>query len=427
MEIEESLKLLNNWWFTGKVKKELTKDFKRYAYAEVNRLLRQYKEVIMLTGLRRVGKSTIIYQLIEELIIEVNPLNVIYFSFDYTNVEIVNLLNSYQKLTEIKWKNDRIYLFLDEIQKLDNWASQIKLLYDAFPNIKFIVSGSASLQLERMAMNNLAGRHFSIDVPVLSLPEYYCLKEGKNVSNFALYSEEMSLEIDKYLKKPFPELVKIDDELRIYEYIQETIVSKIIGLDLFHEFNKVDINLLNSLLKVFYSEPGMILNIDTISKTFGKRKQEITRHIYMLEYSKLIRILKNYRPSILSESRKMKKVYPYDISLALSSNPSIEKGKVLESLIISRLDVIRYWRDGTREIDALLEKGKELIPIEIKSSTQMKDEFKKTLIYFISKFNPEYGILLYNGKRLEEGKIKSINVSEFLIYGIEGAMKLYSA
>ena len=161
MEIEESLKLLNNWWFTGKVKKELAKDFKRYAYAEVNRLLRQYKEVIMLTGLRRVGKSTIIYQLIEELIKEVNPLNVIYFSFDYTNVEIVNLLNSYQKLTEIKWKNDRIYLFLDEIQKLDNWASQIKLLYDAFPNIKFIVSGSASLQLERMAMNNLAGRHFS--------------------------------------------------------------------------------------------------------------------------------------------------------------------------------------------------------------------------------------------------------------------------
>lgn len=427
MEIEESLKLLNNWWFTGKVKRELAKDFKRYAYAEVNRLLRQYKEVIMLTGLRRVGKSTIIYQLIEELIKEVNPLNVIYFSFDYTNVEIVNLLNSYQKLTEIKWKNDRIYLFLDEIQKLDNWASQIKLLYDAFPNIKFIVSGSASLQLERMAMNNLAGRHFSIDVPVLSLPEYYCLKEGKNVSNFALYSEEMSLEIDKYVKKPFPELVKIDDELRIYEYIQETIVSKIIGLDLFHEFNKVDINLLNSLLKVFYSEPGMILNIDTISKTFGKRKQEITRHIYMLEYSKLIRILKNYRPSILSESRKMKKVYPYDISLAMSSNPSIEKGKVLESLIISRLDVIRYWRDGTREIDALLEKGNELIPIEIKSSTQMKDEFKKSLIYFISKFNPEYGILLYKGKRLEEGKIKSINVSEFLIYGIEGAMKLYSA
>lgn len=422
MEIEEALRLLNDWWASGEMKAGLVKGYRRPAFQEAYKLLESYKEVVLLTGLRRVGKTTIMYQIIAELLKQTNPLNVIYFAFDYGVVEIATVLNAYQKITGINWKKEKIYCFLDEVQVLDDWGPQIKFLYDAFPNVRFVISGSASLQLERRAMDSLAGRHFLIDVPVLSINEYYSLRHNKILGNVGLYETDIGLELESYIRKPFPELAKVDDEKIVYEYIRESVVSKIISHDLVKEFNKVDTTMLNSLVEIFFSEPGMILNVDSLSKTLAKRKQEVERHIYMLEFSKLIRIVKNYRPSVLSESRKLRKVYPYDISLALAGNPSIEKGKILESLLISRLDVKRYWRDGTKEIDALLGNSKNIVPIEIKSSSTLKDEYRKNLDYFISKFKSRYGVLLYNGKRLDAGKIKVIDVKDMLIYGFDKAV-----
>ncbi len=225
--------------------------------------------------------------------------------------------------------------------------------------------------------------------------------------------------MDSYLRKPFPELAKIDDEKRVYEYMRESVISKIIGQDLLLEFDKVDITLLNSLVEIFFSEPGMILNVDSLSRTLAKRKQEVERHIYILEFSKLIRIVKNYHPSMLSESRKLRKVYPYDISLALVENPSIERGKVLETLIISRLNIKRYWRDGAKEIDALFWTGKNIIPIEIKSTNDLREDYMRALNYFVLKFKAKYGILLYNGKRANIDSIRAVDIKSVLIYGID--------
>ncbi|MCL4380749.1 MAG: ATP-binding protein [Candidatus Marsarchaeota archaeon] len=419
MEIDEALRLLNDWWKSGKAKAELAKGYKRPVFEEAYRLLERYRQVVILTGLRRVGKTTIMYQIIERLLKQVSSLNIIYFAFDCGAAEVTSILNAYQKITGSNWKEEKIYLFLDEIQILPNWASQIKLIYDAFPNVHFIISGSASLQLERRAMDSLAGRHFLIDIPVLSINEYYSLKHDKIINSIKLFETDIGLEFESYIRKPFPELAKIDDEKRIYEYIQESVVSKIISQDLLQEFEKVDIPMLNSLVEIFFYEPGMILNIDSLSKTLAKRKQEVERHIYMLEFSKLIRVIKNYRPSMLSESRKLRKIYPYDISLALAKNPSIEKEKILETLVISRLDIKRYWRDGSKEIDALLGNGRDIIPIEIKSSSSLREDYMKNLNYFISKFGAKYGVLLYNGKKIKMGKIMVIDIKNVLIYGFE--------
>ncbi len=419
MEIGEALRLLNGWWDSGKVRKELAKEYKRAVFEEIYNKLAKYKEVIVLTGLRRVGKSTIMYQLIDSLSSKTNPLNIVYFTFDYGSAEIVSILNEYQKITGIDWKKDKIYLFLDEIQILNNWGAQVKLLYDSLPNITFVVSGSASLQLEKRAMDSLAGRHFLIDVPVLSLVEYYSLRHDKDIVNPRLYESNIGMELDAYIKKPFPELAKIDDQKIIYEYIRESVVAKIISQDLLQEFGKVDIALLNSLAEMFFSEPGITLNVDSFSKSLAKRKQEVERHIYMLEFSKLIRIVKNYRPSTLSESRKLRRVYPYDISLALPQNPSIEKGKVLETLLLSKLNIKRYWRDGQKEIDALLMDRKKIIPIEIKASDTLKEEYMKTMEYFVNRFKTENGVLLYNGKTVNTAKIRALNVKQVLIYGFD--------
>lgn len=417
MEIEDALRLLNDWWLTGKVKKELAKEYKRDMFAQALRLVEKYRQVIILTGLRRVGKSTIMYQMIDELLKGgTEPQNIVYFTMDYGRPDIVTVLDTFQAITGIKWKNEEIYVFLDEIQKQRNWGEQVKMLYDAFPNLHFVLSGSASLQLERMAMDNLAGRHFMLEVPVLSLLEYFSLKHRISAENARLYEGEISPEIDQYTRKPFPELVNVDDQRIINEYLRESVVSRIIGLDLTAEFKDADVNLLNSMVEIFFSEPGMILNVDSLSRTLARRKQEVERHIYMLEFSKLIRIVKNYRPSALSESRKMRRVYPYDVSLALAYKPSLERGKVLETLIISRLNISRYWREGNKEVDGLIGEGRDIIPVEVKSSENMD---VKGLEYFLNKFNLKKGVLVYNGRRVDQGKITAINVKDVLLYGLQ--------
>lgn len=418
METGEALRLLNEWWFTGKVKKELAKEYRRDIFAEALRLVRKYRQAVILTGLRRVGKSTVMYQIIDELLkMDIKPQNMVYFTMDYERPDVVTILDTCQMITGVNWKTEEIHVFLDEIQKLRDWGEQIKMLYDAFPNLHFVLSGSASLQLERMAMDNLAGRHFMLEVPVLSLPEYFSLKHGINVENVRLYEREISLEIDHCTRKPFPELVSIDDQLIINEYLRESVVSRIIGLDLTAEFNDADVNLLNSMVEIFFSEPGMVLNVDSLSRTLARRKQEVERHIYMLEFSKLIRIVKNYRPSKLSESRKLRKVYPYDISLALAYRPSLERGKVLQTLIISRLNISRYWREGDKEVDGLIGEGRDIIPVEVKLSENFRDV--GSLEYLLNKFNLKKGMLIYNGKRVNEGRIAAINVKEVLLYDLK--------
>ncbi|BCS91098.1 MAG: hypothetical protein ARM1_0555 [Candidatus Micrarchaeota archaeon] len=425
MEVSDALRLLNSWWTSGKVKSELVKPYRRPVFSEVYDLLENYKEVIILTGLRRVGKTTIMYQIIDELLKKVKPTSIIYFTFDYGNADITAVLDAYQQLTNIDWKEEKIYLFLDEVQKLKSWSQQVKILYDAFPNIRFVLSGSASLQLEKDAIDNLAGRYYLVEVPVLSISEYYSLKYDKIIENVKLYEEEIGRELETYIRRPFPELAKVTDEARAYEYIRESVIAKIVSQDMLQEFEKVDIPLLNSLVSIFFAEPGMILNIDSLSRTLKKRKQEIERHIHMLEFAKIIRIVKNYRPSVLSESRKLRKVYPYDISLALAENPSLEKGKITEALIVSRLDIKLYWREGNKEIDCLIGDRKDLIPIEVKASDVLKEEYIKNLNYFVQKFNTKLGALLYYGKRVDLGKIKVINIKDVLIYGFYDAIGVH--
>ncbi len=91
METKEILILLNRWWITGKVKPELIHTHKRNVFHNIFNDIINYKEIIFLTGIRRVGKTTIIYQLINELLKNIKPYNIIYFIFDYNNDNLLNI------------------------------------------------------------------------------------------------------------------------------------------------------------------------------------------------------------------------------------------------------------------------------------------------------------------------------------------------
>lgn len=411
MDVKEGLLLLNQWWLTGKVDPILKKEFRRDQFNRLLKMSEDSRGIIIITGMRRVGKSTLIYQVIDERLKTERPEALLYFSFDFSLGEINDILNAYESLTHVDWKHEKVFIFLDEIQKHRNWSSELKILYDHFPRLRFIVSGSASLQLNMDASSDLAGRYQILEIPVLSILEYYSIKTSRPHNNIELILPELKNIMDEYMMKPFPELVNVSNRQSISEYIRETVTAKIVALDITQEFERVDIQLILSLLDYFLSEPGIILNVDKLSQNLGRRKVEVDRHIGMLEYSKVIRIIRNYRPAILSESRKLRKVYPYDISISLASFPSIEHGKIIETKALTALGATRYWREGSKEVDCILSDGREIIPVEIKSSKVIRDEYLHSLKYFIKKFGSKKGILIYMG---EDQRVDQIEVKSFI-------------
>jgi len=202
-DIKEITELLNPWWKDNKINKELAKPYKRKSFAHIIDLTK-YRNIIILSGLRRVGKTVLLYQVIEHLLKEIEPRHILYFNFDKRVKELTEILNKYEESTNINWKKEKVFVFLDEIVKLSEWADKIKLIYDAFPNIKFLISSSSSVRLEEEAIKNLAGRYFIVNIKPLSFIEYLELRgKSKFLDNINLWEKEIKKEFQNYLLKSF--------------------------------------------------------------------------------------------------------------------------------------------------------------------------------------------------------------------------------
>jgi len=403
MIIKEQLMLQNEWWTTEKVREELAPKFKREIFNQLVSML-NLRQITILTGLRRVGKTTLFYQLIQELLNNVKPKNILYFSFEEMREDLKEVLDEYQKLTGVSWKREKIYVFFDEIHKVSNWASKLKILYDSFPNIKFFVSGSSSVDLEGEAYSNLVGRHYLLKLDPLSLKEFYELKNGVKIDNLNLWRDELFLAFDEYLKKPFPEIVKENDERRIMDYLRENVIGKIIYQDLPKGFRNVNEELLLNLIEIFYENPGMILNLDELSKNLRIAKKTLQKHLFYLKFSYLIRVVKNLRASMLITSRKLQKVYPYHWSLIFGFYKEVDRGKLLECVASSLLDAKFYYRKGNEEVDFVLKNG-GILPVEVKAQISTK-----RLIKILKRFSIKKAILIHGEKYREEKEIDFIKL-----------------
>jgi predicted AAA+ superfamily ATPase len=395
--MREMLITLNEWWESKTISKAKAKDYRRKIFDRIKETFLNYRQILILTGLRRVGKTTIIYQLIEELLKNINPNNILYFSFDETIEDPFKILEEYSKITKVDWKKEKIFVFFDEIHKLANWSSKVKILYDNLPNLKICALGSASITVESEAIKNLAGRFFSFEIQPLRLQEFAELYFEKRIDNFELYEDKLKMVFEDYIRKPFPEIVKWSDKGKINEYVKEIVIEKIVKSDIPKIFENVNLSLLSTLTENFMKDVGMVLNITALSKDFGVHKLTLLNHIKFLQFGKLIRIVKNFRPSIRTESRKLQKVYPSNIALSFCFYPELSNGQILENLVVSALNLDKYWRKNGKEID-FLKINKEIVPIEVEGKERLDRSDLKNLIWFMKKYNLSKGTVIYQGK-----------------------------
>jgi len=384
--LNEDVERFNEWWFTGKVRKELALPFRRYAFSRIMESLPE-RQILLVTGSRRVGKTTLLYQTIQSLLETVAPSKILYFSFEESLVSPKEVLEFYEKKVLMKPFDevDRAFVFFDEVQYVENWPSVLKQFYDLYPNLKFFVSGSSSLLLSKQAIEKLAGRFFFLKLKPLTFSEFLELK-GVKADRLEIFSRRIEAYFYDYLRKSgFPEIVDWDNEVRMAEYIKNSVIDRVALRDVPLIFKTRDMALMDKLVRLVLSAPGSIININSLSRTWGESKITISNYLRFLETSLLIRPLSNFRPSFLSSSRKLKKYYPVTPSLVFSySKDNFERkmGAVLETYVVNALEADYYFREGKKEINIIL-KDEELLPIEVKEVVNEGDiaRFSRLLKY----------------------------------------------
>jgi predicted AAA+ superfamily ATPase len=380
------LALFNEWWTTGSVRKELAREYRRPLFHKLLKYLDD-RQIILVYGLRRVGKTTLMYQIIQHLLEEgVKKDRILRYSFDDSKADLEEVLRTYEqeKLRKNFQDVDRIYVFLDEVQKTEDWQNKIKVFYDLYPSIKFFICGSASMSIQKKAKESLAGRLYDFHMKPLSFSEFLELKQVKaEYKDWKLQELKVTPLFHDHLRKGgFPEIIDETDEEKITNYIKNNVLERILYIDLPSEFGLKDAELLKTLVELTAKNPGLIVNYDSLSRDLKRNRQTIMSYFQYLEYALIIKFVSNIRPGFLSTSRKMRKAYPTSTAfpLAYERMPGEDlQGKILENLVLQELDAEYYFRDKNVEVDFIIKKDGGVTAVEVKSGKTDAKEFARAL------------------------------------------------
>lgn len=382
-KIRYALKETNPWW------KEGTYTVKGYFHRDIFSRIEKFlmmRQVIAFTGLRRTGKTTLMLKVVERYAGEMPAKNILYFSFDdFSNVDIEDILSGYFDIfPDLDLKKGRYLFCFDEIQKLKDWQDKVKRVYDLYPNIKIVVSGSESLFIRKSIKETMGGRIFEFKVSSLSFKEYLAFTgREKFTQNMELYGKEIVRAYRKFMRTGgFPELVDVDDDMVIHKYLKEAIVDKIIFKDIPQIFKVRNPEIVGEILDIIIYSPGQIIDMSKLSKEMGMSRQVVSTYLDYLEKSFLIRKLYNFSRNLRKQKRALKKYYP---AIAFPAVVDDKFSLCFESSLIWQLDAQFFYRDPYQnEVDVILiREDKNVLPIEIKTGNidfkglnQFKKKFK---------------------------------------------------
>jgi len=383
MLVFSDVERFNPWWRTGKVRQELVKDYKRKLYFEVETYVER-RQISLVWGLRRVGKTTLLMQLVQELLKKTDPKRILYFSFDEQQFQLSDVLDTYQKMVlgSSFESSGKVYVFLDEIQKVSGWEGQLKTYYDLYPNVKFLISGSASVKLKRGSGESLAGRMMDFLLKPLSFWEFLEIN-GKDPEamrkDSALWEREALPLFYRFIKYgSFPELALETDEAFARKYIMDSVVERVIYKDLPEEFEINDLELLKSITYLIGKNPGMTVNYAGLSKDFARDQRTVANYFEYLRFGLLIQLVFNYRGSPVASLRKSKKAYFSTCNIAFAFNEDFNAvlPKMLENVVCSELGAEFFYSNGF-EIDFVIQEANGIAAIEVKKTGKEAGQIRK--------------------------------------------------
>lgn len=426
----------NPWWFKPDIVFEEDSYPRRDTFYNIEKQL-SLQQISALVGLRRTGKTTILKQIIANLLSKHRQLsrNILFFSFDQSLVErkievLESVITIYleQIISKKLWEIDqRVYILLDEIQYVPNWQIILKRFYDQTKMMKFIVSGSASLFVKEKSKESLAGRIFTLEAPVLSFREYLRIKkidlpmpafslEDFDLEKIVETSSAFSTKIvglfeDYIIRGQFPEVVIQNmDNKQIKQYLIESILGKVLEVDIPIYFNIKRVDEIRSIYKITAVETGNQIEFDTIARDVGISRNTIAEYFSCLEKSFLINILYNYTRSTRKGVRTIKKGYVTSTNFSAilndisQSSPQFKEwcGHYVETyvknLLHTQYENLFFIKRRDKEVDFLIKNHGKFVPIEVKYVSKIMRKDIKNLLYFMRYLGLERGYVLTKDK-----------------------------
>lgn len=350
-------------------------------------------EIIVIHGARQTGKTTLLDILQRQLKEKINPSNIVYF--DLEDFELVDLCNSGVKSVNRHLKakgadfNQKIYLFIDEIQYLNNPSSFLKLFYDHWKDkVKLIISGSSSFAIKSKFKDSLVGRTIDFELFGLDFEEFLSFKEL--TYDLQTYDKIVIKELKKLFQEfifygSYPRVV-LESSNEIKERLIKQIINTYIKKDIKDLANISDINKFNKLLKILACQSGSLLNILELSNTIGLSRPTLESYLMILENTYVIKLIRPFYNNVRAELTKMPKIYFEDLGLKhileKGDFPKITAGADLETAVFSVLrknldaENIHFWRTVQKqEIDFIIKRRNKLSAFEIKIQARGKDRF----------------------------------------------------
>ena len=407
-QVIKVLRQYNPWWRTPSAIKEESKPHKRLAYYEALKILthKTIRRFAVLSGMRRVGKTTILYQIIDHLIDRgINPGNILYATFDNPILKLVNVenvLSIYEGMYPIEGTR---YILFDEVQYTENWELWMKVIYDSRKDIRLIATGSASPILERGAADSGTGRWSVLKIPTMSFYEY-CrllgldlpvledelrLSELKGFSSGQLVSlmdkfTPLQNHFNRYLMiGGFPELVLSNDDVYAQRMLREDVVDKVIKRDVLSLFNIRSPLLMEKLFLYLCMNSTEIFNATTAAKELENTSiTTVESYIKALEMSNLIYLAKPMDVGSKGALKGKPKIFIADaairnVVLMIDDVLSDEKelGAMVETTVYkhmvsfyqgspAQLGYFRKAKNNQKEVDVVVELPRQKILCEVK-------------------------------------------------------------
>ncbi|MEK7482550.1 MAG: ATP-binding protein [Patescibacteria group bacterium] len=400
------------------------------------------EEMTIILGPRQVGKTVLLQQLKDWLIKSKNIKleNVFYFNLDILrDWEAVRDQTQFIDFIKSRSGKQKIYVFVDEAQRVENPGLFYKGIYDSQLNAKFILTGSASLYFASQVKESMAGRKRIFYLRPFSFEEYIFVKNtalARLLKNQIKISAVDQRELQKLMEDyliwgGYPRVVLSsdpDDKKNILSDIYSSYIERdIVG------FLKIpDKAKFNKLTRLLAGQIGQLVNVGELASIAEVDRRTVLRYFTALEETYIIFQLTPYYHNPRQEIIKNPKIYFLDNGLRnylldnfkrlseRSDNGFLFENGILQGLLTAQEEELwglHFWRTKQgAEVDFIIEKGVKLMPIEAKLNIKTA---KVSLGFrsFVKKYKPEQGLVVnlsgfQSGMQIEQTKINFVVPSE---------------
>lgn len=325
------------------------------------------KEVLILKGIRRCGKSTIMRQVLSKIE------NGVYINLDdyrFFNHKSIELL---EKILNMHLSDKKLYLFLDEIQTIPNFESWLRTHYDKESNVKFIVSGSNSTLMSKDLATLMTGRTITFEIMPLNFKEFQYFSKG---------------DLQEYLEfGGFPEIV-LEKNLEKKRELLSNYFNTIVEKDIILKFGVQQDKQLKEMLKYLLGNPGIRISANKLSKQLGLSINTVKSYLSLAEEVYLL-----FEVPFFSYSAKTKfigarvsKYYCIDNGFTKIFTTRFEKSKAYENSValhfFKERENLYYWMNKN-EVDFIINNqainvvaSKNIPKREFLGLEEIKNEFK---------------------------------------------------